>query len=154
MVICTGGDFGGSKNGSILRRAGKESRFSNPISQFPLGANVHPPKRKTTTPTSPIRSTSPVATHRMCQNGGHVFYLWSLFWICAFLPLLGSCEGKTQKRQVAGEILNKWRQLSPHPPSTQITSTHLHTLPAPTLTLILGPHDGVVVRDDANVPIF
>ena len=34
---------------------------------------------------------------------GHVFYLWSLFSICAFLPLLGNCEGKTQKRQVAGE---------------------------------------------------
>ena len=86
--------------------------------------------------------------------GGHLFHHWSLFWICAFLPLFGSCEGKTQKRQVAGENKNKWRQLSPHSPSTQITSTYLHTLPVPPLTLPLGPHDGVGVRDDPNVPLF
>jgi len=83
---------------------------------------------------------------------GHVFHPWSLFSICAFLPLLGNCEGKTQKRQVAGENKNKWRQLSPHSPSTQITSTSLHTPPPPPLHLPLGPHDGVVVRDDRNVP--
>jgi len=55
---------------------------------------------------------------------------------------------------VAGENKNKWRQLSPHSPSTQITSTHLHTPPVPTLTLPLGPHDGVVVRNDPIVPLF
>ena len=43
-------------------RSNLQSFFSN----FLLGAKVHPPKRKTTTPTSPIRSTSLVATLRMC----------------------------------------------------------------------------------------
>ena len=83
----------------------------------------------------------------MCSTFG-------LFFGFAFLPLLGRLEGKTQKRQVAGENKNKWRQLSPHPPSTQITSTHLLSPPPPTLTLLLGTHDGVVVRDDPNVPLF
>ena len=57
---------------------------------------------------------------------GHVFHLCSLFWICAFLPLLGSWEGKTQKRQVAGENKNKWRQLSPSP---SLHPNHLHPPP-------------------------
>jgi len=41
-------------------------QISIPIPDFFFGANVHPPKRKTTTPTSPIRSSCLVAPHRMC----------------------------------------------------------------------------------------
>ena len=85
---------------------------------------------------------------------GHVFHLWSLFWICAFLPLLGSCEGKTQKRQVVGENKNKWRQLSPRSPSTQITSTHLHTSPPPTLTLFPWSPWWYGGEGWPNVPLF
>ena len=88
------------------------------------------------------------------EKWGNVFHLWSLFSSCAFLPLLGSCEGKTQKRQATGENKNKWRQISPHSPSTQITSVLLHTPTPPTLHLPLGPCDGVVVRYDPNVPLF
>jgi len=44
-------------------------QFQSQFSNFLLGANVHPPKRKTTTATSPIRLTTQVASHRMCQNG-------------------------------------------------------------------------------------
>ena len=63
-------------------------------------------------------------------------------------------RGKPKKGNMAGEILNKWRQLSPSLPSTKITSTLLHTSPVPPLTLPLGLYDGVVVRDDPNVPNF
>jgi len=48
------------------------------------------------------------------------------FWICAFLPLLGSWEGKTQKRQVAGE--NK-KQMAPTLPSLTLHQNHLHPPP-------------------------
>ena len=128
--------------------------FQIKFSTFFLGANVHPPERKTSTHTSPIRSSCLVASLRMCQNGVMSSTFGPFFSICAFLPLLGSCEGKTPKRQVAGENKNKWRQLSPHPPSTQITSTRVHTPPSPPLHLLLGPHYGVMVRDDPNVSLF
>ena len=57
---------------------------------------------------------------------GHVFYLWSIFSICAFLPLLGSWERKTQKRQVAGE--NKI-QMAPTLPSLTLDPNHLRSPP-------------------------
>ena len=39
-------------------------------------------------------------------------------------------------------------------PSTKITSIHLHTPLVLTLHIPLGLHEGVVVRDDPNVPLF
>ena len=44
--------------------------------------------------------------------------------------------------------------LSPPSPLHQITSIHIHTPTTPILPLPLGPHDGVVVRDDSNVSFF
>jgi len=85
--------------------------------------------------------------------GSFVLPLVSSLDLCIF-ALIRKLRGENPKRQVAGEILNKWRQLSPHPPSTQITSIHLHTSLPHTLHLLLGPHDSLVVRDDPNVPLF
>jgi len=59
-----------------------------------------------------------------------------------------------KKGKWLGKIKTNGANSPPHPPSTQITSTNLHYPPVPTLTLLLGPHDGVVVRDDLIVPLF
>jgi len=42
-----------------------KENLKNPFFFQFSSANVHPPERKTTTPTSPIRSSCVVATHRM-----------------------------------------------------------------------------------------
>ena len=87
--------------------------------------SIHPNEKPP--PQPPPLGPPPWWPHSGCvKMGGHLFHHWSLFWICAFLPLFGSCEGKTQKRQVAGENKNKWRQLSPHSP---LHPNHLHPPP-------------------------
>jgi len=85
--------------------------------------------------------------------GSCLLALVSFLDLCIF-DLIRKLRGKTQKRQVMGENKKQMAPTLPHPPSTQITSTHLHTPPTPTLTLFLGPHDGVVVSDDLNLPLF
>ena len=70
------------------------------------------------------------------------------FQFVHFCPYKEIVRGKPKKGKWLGKIKYKWRQLSPHSPSTQITSVLLHTSPSPPLHLLLGPYDGVVVRDD------
>jgi len=72
--------------------------------------------------------------HTGCVKMGSFVLSLVSFLDCAFLPLLGNCKGKTQKRQVAGENKNKWRQLSPHSPHPNHLQPPPHsstTYPAP-----------------------
>jgi len=123
-------------------------------SNFPISSWRQCPstQKKNHHPNLPHQVLLPCGHTQEVLKWGHVFHLWSLFFICAFLPLLGSCEGKTQKRQVAGE--NKKTNGANSPPHSQITSTHLHTPTTPPLYLPLSHHDGMVMRDDPNVPLF
>jgi len=57
-----------------------------------------PTQKKNHHPNLPHKLLLPSGVTQDELKWGHVFFLWSLFWICAFLPLLGSCEGKTQKK--------------------------------------------------------
>jgi len=63
-------------------------------------------------------------------------------------------RGKPKKGKWLGKIKTNGANSPLILPSTQITSTHLHTPPPPPLTLLLGPHDGAVVRDDPIMPFF
>ena len=90
--------------------------FQIKFSNFLFGANTHPPKRKTTA----------LWPNVACVKTGHVFHLWSLFWICAFCPYQEVVRGKPKKGKWLGKIKNKWRQISPHSP---LDSNLLHQPP-------------------------
>jgi len=94
---------------------------------FLAPTSIHPKEKPP--PQPPPLGPPPQWPHTGCVKMGHVFYLWSLFWICAFLPLLGSCEGKTQKR---GNFKTNGANspLTPPPPkSPPSASTPLLSLP-------------------------
>jgi len=71
-----------------------------------------------------------------------------------FCPYSEIVRGKPKKGEWLGKIKTNGANSPLTLHSTQITSIHLHTPPVPTLTILFGPHDGVVVRDYPNVPLF
>ena len=63
-------------------------------------------------------------------------------------------RGKPKKGKWLGKIKTNGANSPLTLSFTQISSIHIHTPTTPTLTLFLGLYDGVVVRDDLNVPLF
>ena len=95
------------------------------FSNFLLGANVHPPERKPP-PQPPPLGPPAMWPHSGCVKiGSCIPPLVPFLDLCIF-ALIRKLWGENPKRQVAGEILNKWRQLSPHSP---LRPNHLHLLP-------------------------
>jgi len=101
-------------------------QICNPFFSNFFLANVHPPERKTTTPTSPIRSTTPVASLRMCENGVLSSTFGLFFGFVHFCPYKEVVRGKPKKGKWLGKIKTKWRQLSP---SLTLHPNHLHPPP-------------------------
>jgi len=122
------------------------------FSNFLLGAKCIHPNEKSPPQPPPLGAPPQWPRTGCVKMGSCLLPLVAFLDLCIF-ALIRKLRGENPKKgKWLGKIKNKWRQLSSHSPSTQITSTHLHTPPPPTLTLPLGPHDGVVVRDDPNVP--
>ena len=118
-----------------------------------LGANVHPPKRKTTTPTSLVRSSCPVASRRMCKNGVICSTFGPFSQFVHFCPYQEVMRGKPKIGRWLGKMKTNGANSPltlPPPKSPSPTSTLLPHLP---YTFSLVPI-GVVVRDDPNVPLF
>ena len=113
-------------------RIGFIFHFSIQFFKFLLGANIHPPERKTTTPTSPPRSTSLVASRRMCQMGSCLLPLVPFLHLCIF-AFIRKLRGENPKKASGWGKLKQMAptlpSLSPRPKSPPPTSTLLPHLP-------------------------
>ena len=105
-------------------------KFSN----FLLGANVHPPNRKTTTTTSPIRFIFLVATLRMSSKRVMYSTFGHFFGFVHFCPYKEVVRGKPKKGMWLGKIKTNGANSPltlPPPKSPPPTSTLFLYLPWP-----------------------
>ena len=99
------------------------------LSYFLLGANVHPPNRKTTTPTSPLGPPA-LWPHTGCvKMGSCIPPLVTFFNLCIFALVRKVSGGKPKKGKWRGNLLSTLPSLSLH-------QNHLHP-PLSTSILLL-----------------